>query len=168
MDDGSFPRSKWSTILQTAANVVKRLPTRANGGDTRHKLCYGKEANVSHLRETGCKALVHKELPDRDRVGQLHPAVERGKLIGCCAHSPSYTVLINGALIPWSSHGMPPSLNSRRTRRVRTTRRKSRRRRKHRRRKYRNRRIVRLAPLRPFITTRLSGAKIQTSRCFPM
>lgn len=99
MGDGSFPRSQWNTVLQTAVNVAKRLPTRANGGDTPHKLCYGKEANVSHLRETGCKPLVHNELPYRDRGGQLHPAGERGKLTGYCEHPPSYTVLIKGALI---------------------------------------------------------------------
>ena len=69
MDDESFPRSQWEAVFQTAVYLANRLPTRAKNGESPYKLWLGKEAELSHLREIGCKAYVHKELPDKDQGG---------------------------------------------------------------------------------------------------
>lgn len=55
---------------------------------------YGKEANLSHLREIGCKAFLRKDLPDGDQGGYLNPAADKGIFIG-------YYVIIHIRLRPW-------------------------------------------------------------------
>lgn len=62
--------------------MANRIPSIINLGGFHRSLWYGKEANLSYIREIGCKAYVREELPDADQGEQLDPNVEESNLIG--------------------------------------------------------------------------------------
>lgn len=93
-DGGSFLRSPWKAVFQTAAYLTNGLATRDSLGETPHNLWNRKEADLSHLLEI--RVHVHEELPGEDQEKQLNPVPDGGSLIGYCETSLSYMVVLNG------------------------------------------------------------------------
>lgn len=76
--------------------MANRIPSILNVGEFHTSFWYRKEANLSYLHEIGCKADVHKELPDADQGEQLDPNVEESIFSGCHENPPTYMVLVGG------------------------------------------------------------------------
>lgn len=76
-----------------------RLRTRTNGGEASCKQWHGKNNKLSHLREIGYKAFLHKEQPERNRVGQMDTTTDEGKFIGHCENSPFFNVIFDGTRV---------------------------------------------------------------------
>ena len=67
--DGGLPPFLWGELMMTASYLCDRIPHSAHKMETPHKMLYGKDADFSHLRIIGERALVR--INDGTKFGHM-------------------------------------------------------------------------------------------------
>ena len=63
--DSDLPPNLWGEYILTAAYLCGRVPHLALQMETPHKVLYGKDADLSHLKIIGARAFVHIKNPTK-------------------------------------------------------------------------------------------------------
>lgn len=84
---GKLPEFLWAELVNTAAYIRNRCPTKLNGDVTPEELWSLKKPNVSYFREIGTRSYV---LNKRGNIGKFAPKSEEYILVGYSEESKAY------------------------------------------------------------------------------